>query len=357
MKLKHLGYNKKLEEYISTNQLEQFLMGRIVAEHKERYIVQTSEKTLNAEITGNLRFSAQSREDFPAVGDWVALISYDSDSAIIHKVLPRFSVLTRQAVGKFGEIQIIATNIDVAFIVQAVDRDFNLNRMERYLSLCNNSDIKPVILLSKTDLVDKTELEETIVQIQKRVKNIPVMSLSSETNDGYENFTQFFTPYKTYCFLGSSGVGKSTIVNRLAGSEVLKTNAISSSTQKGRHTTSHRELIVLPNKSIVIDTPGMREIGLTENPDGLELTYDEISELSKHCRFNDCTHTNEKGCAVIHAVEDGELSMDMLENYQKLVREQIHFSSSIKEKRQKSKEQGKMYKAILNEKKRNKFYD
>ncbi|MCG6187857.1 ribosome small subunit-dependent GTPase A [Maribellus maritimus] len=357
MNLKELGYTTRLQEYRRANQLEDFQLGRVIAEHKERYVVQTSEKTFNAEITGNLRFSAQGREDFPAVGDWVALLTYDADAAIIHKILPRFSMLTRQAVGKYGEIQIIAANIDVAFIVQAVDRDFNLNRMERYLSLCNHSDIQPVILLSKTDLADKMQLEETIIKIQKRVKNTPVLPLSSETKDGYEQLEQFFEPFKTYCFLGSSGVGKSTVVNHLAGSEVLKTSAISSSTQKGRHTTSHRELIVLPNKSIVIDTPGMREIGLTDNADGIELTYDEISELAKQCRFNDCSHTSEKGCAVLRAVEDEMISEAMLENYKKLLREQLHFSSSVKEKRQKSKERGKMIKAILNEKKRDKFYD
>lgn len=351
--MKELGFFGKITELIQPADWDGFKLARVVAEHKERYIVQSQEGTFHAEITGNLRFSAQSRSDFPAVGDWVKITMMDKDLAIILQVFPRTSVLERKAVGKFGEIQLIAANIDVAFIVQAVDRDFNMNRAERYLAVCRNAQIQPVLLLSKIDLIEEAALNQMLAQIQKRIKTIPVLTLSSETQNGYEQLTQVLEPYKTYCFLGSSGVGKSTIVNHLAGHEVLKTNTISFSTQKGRHTTSHRELLVLPNKSIVVDTPGMREIGLTDNTGGVELTYDEISKISKQCRFTDCSHTNEKDCAVLQAVEEGIISEEMLANYRKLVREQIRFSSSIKEKRQKSREQGKLYKAIMNEKKKN----
>ncbi len=351
--MKELGFFGKITELIQPQNWEGFELARVVAEHKERYIVHTKEGAFNAEITGNLRYSAQKRSDFPAVGDWVKITMMDKDSAIILKVFPRISVLERQAVGKFGETQLIAANIDVAFIVQAVDRDFNINRMERYITVCHNSKTEPVVLLTKIDLIDNSELKKMVAQIQRRIKNIPILSLSSETDTGYEELEKILQPYNTYCFLGSSGVGKSTIVNHLAGQEILKTSSISSSTFKGRHTTSHRELIVLPNKSIVIDTPGMREIGLTDSAAGIEQTYDQIAELSKQCRFNDCTHSNEAGCAILQAIDNGIISEDMLENYRKLLREQIHFSSSIKEKRQKSKEQGKLYKSIMNEKKRN----
>ena len=197
MKLEDLGYNDKLEKLRNENNLKDFEIGRVISEHKERYIVKTEKGELEAEITGNLRFSSKSREDFPAVGDWVALTTYDSDSAIIQIILPRFSIIKRQAVGHFGEIQIIATNIDFAFIIQAVDRDFNINRIERYLTICYSSNVVPLILLNKIDLIDEQRLNVLLESIKLRIKDVPIIAISNETQNGYETIRNTIEKGKT----------------------------------------------------------------------------------------------------------------------------------------------------------------
>ncbi|MEM8966141.1 MAG: ribosome small subunit-dependent GTPase A [Bacteroidota bacterium] len=355
MKLEQLGFTHRIRNLANLTSDDESEIGRVIVEHKERYIIQSVEGSFNAEITGNLRFSAQSRHDYPAVGDWVKIATVDAESAVILEILPRTSVLERQAVGQYGEAQIIATNIDHAFIVQAVGHDFNLKRLERYLTICHTAQIEPIVLLTKIDLAEKDAVSQLINQLHQRTKGIPVIAISSETGVGYEQLEEIMHPHQSYCFLGSSGVGKSSIVNRLNGQSILKTSTISDSTNKGRHTTSHRELLVLPNESIVIDTPGMREVGMTDQVPGLEQTYDEITELAQQCKFNNCDHTHEQGCAVIAAVNAGDISEEAYQNYLKLKREQQHFSSTVREKRQKSRAQGKLYKAIQNEKRKNKY--
>lgn len=317
MELEYLGYSSYLEKFRIENNLTGYDVGRVTKEHKERYVVRTDKNEYEAEITGNMRFSADSRSDFPAVGDWVALTVCDTDFAIIHKIYPRKSVLERQAVAKFGESQIIAANIDYAFITIAVDRDFNINRIERYLTLCNSAKVEPIVLLSKTDLIGETELDTLLSETKNRLKDIKIIPLSSETKSGYENLKEYLLKGKTYCFLGSSGVGKSTIINNLTGKDIMKTSSISENTNKGKHTTSHRELVVLENGSLLIDNPGMREIGIADTTGGLEITFDRIIQLSKNCKFTDCTHTVEKGCAVIQAVEDNVIEKGTYKNYLK----------------------------------------
>jgi len=344
MKMEDLGYNDNLEEFRIKEKLDNFEIGRVIAEHKERYIVKTNKAEFDAEITGNMRFSAKSREDFPAVGDWVAFTPYDSDFAIIHKIFPRFSVIKRQAVGQFGEIQIIAANIDYAFLVQAVDRDFNINRLERYLTICYASKVSPIILLSKTDLIDERKLSEIQESIKLRISDVPIIAISNESQNGYKLLKKTIEKAKTYCMLGSSGVGKSTLINNLSGRNIMRTDAISQSTNKGRHITSHRELIALENGGILVDNPGMREVGITDTTVGLETTFDQIISLSKNCKYKDCTHTYETGCSVLEAVEKGEIEKSSLDNYLRLEREKTHFESSVAERRKKDKDFGKMLK-------------
>jgi ribosome biogenesis GTPase len=353
MKLEDLGYTDILEKWRIDNNLDDFEIGRVVSEHKERYIVRTEGGESEAEITGNLRFSAKSREDFPAVGDWVALSFYDTDFSIIHKILPRVSVVSRQAVGQFGEIQIIATNIDYAFLVQAIDRDFNINRLERYLTICYSSKVSPVIVLTKIDLINEQKIAELIDAIKQRVKNVPVIAISNETQNGYETLKQFIERGKTYCLLGSSGVGKSSLLNNLSGSFVMKTDTISKNTNKGRHVTSHRELIVLENSGVLIDNPGMREVGITDSENGLEITFDIIIDLSRYCKFKDCTHTNEIGCAVLEAVEKGEIDNTTYRNYLRMEREKAHFEFTMMEKRKRDKEFGRFLKNYKKDIRRN----
>lgn len=344
MKLEDLGYNNRLEQFRVENNLQDFEIGRVTSEHKERYIVKTTAAEYDAEITGNMRFTAKGREDFPAVGDWVALTTYDSNLAIIHKIFPRSSTIKRQAVGHFGEIQLIATNVDNAFLVQAVDRDYNINRLERYLTICNASRINPIIVLSKIDLVDEAKLNEILSGIKARIKNIPLIAISNESPNGFKAIRKFIEKGKTYCMMGSSGVGKSTLLNNLAGKDVMKTDKISESINRGRHVTSYRELVVLENGGIIIDNPGMREVGIADSTSGLEATFDNIFSLSKNCKFKDCTHAHEVGCAVIAAVEKGEIDKDSYENYLKMEREKAHFETSLHEKKRKGKIFGKILK-------------
>jgi ribosome biogenesis GTPase len=344
IKLKDLGYNEQLEKYRIENDLGDFEMGRVITEHRERYKVITGNGEFEAEITGNLRYSAKSREDFPAVGDWVALTNYDSGFSVIHKVLPRFSMISRQAVGQTGEIQIIAANIDVAFLVQALDRDFIINRLERYLAICYSAGVQPVIVLTKTDLMDEPSKAVMIRQIQQRIHKIPVFAISNETQEGYEALKQTFEKGKTYCMLGSSGVGKSSLLNNLSGRNIMRTDAINQSNNKGRHITSHRELFVLENGGILIDNPGMREVGIVDTASGLETTFDQISGFSQHCRFKNCTHTREAGCAVLEAVEKGIIDKRSYDNFLKMEKEKVFFESSVAERRKKEKNFGKMMK-------------
>lgn len=342
MTLDDLGYNIELEEYRKAHNLDVFEVGRIISEHKERYVVKTASGEYDGEIIGNLRFTARDRSDFPAVGDWVAISEYGEDKALIHAVLPRKTIIERQAVGKQGEKQIIATNIDYGLIVQAVDRDFNINRIERYLTICNTSKVSPIIVLNKIDLISVDELSKLISQVQVRIKNVPILPISNETQQGLLKLKGYIEKGKTYCLLGSSGVGKSSLLNNLSGRELMETNTISASTNKGRHVTTHRELVILDNGGIVIDNPGMREVGIADSKEGLEVTFSEIVELSKECKFNDCTHTTEIGCAVLNAVESGTIDRSSYENFLKMEREKEHFESTVAERRKKDKDLGKM---------------
>ncbi|MCP5060888.1 MAG: ribosome small subunit-dependent GTPase A [Ignavibacteriae bacterium] len=355
MKLEDLGYNIDLENYRKDQGFDSFKVGRVISEHKERYIVKTTNKESEGEIVGNLRYSTNNRSDFPAVGDWVAISEYDDDKVLIYSVFPRKTILERQAVGKQGEKQIIATNIDFAFIVQAVDRDFNINRIERYLTICHTSNVKPIIILNKIDLIEEIELKKMVSNIEDRIKQVPIITMSNETLFGIEKLKGNIIKGKTYCLLGSSGVGKSTLLNNLSGKELMKTNTISSSTNRGRHVTTHRELLVLENGGILIDNPGMREIGIVDLVGGLEMTFETIVKLSEECKFNDCSHTTEIGCAVISAIESGNIDKSSFENYLKMGREKDHYESTIAERRKKDKSFGKMVKNVIKSKNLNKY--
>lgn len=344
MLLEDLGYTNELENYRKEQKLDSFGVGRVISEHKERYVIKTSEKEYDGEIIGNLRFTASNRSDFPAVGDWVAISEYDEDKVLIHSIFPRKTIIERQSVGKQGEKQIIAVNIDYAFIVQAVDRDFNINRIERYLTICNASKVIPVIILNKIDLVNETELTTMINSVKERINKVQIIAISNESHKGIDAVKEILEKGKTYCLLGSSGVGKSTLLNNLLGKQFMKTDAISESTNKGRHVTTFRELHILENGGIIIDNPGMREVGITDSGGGLEITFETIAKFSKKCKFIDCTHTSETGCAVLAAIETGEIDSLSYENYMKMEREKEHFESTVAEKRKKDKDFGKMVK-------------
>ncbi len=344
MNLEELGYNASLEGARTSLGLCSFAAGRVIAEHRERYWVATGGGEVEAEISGNLRFSAMHREDFPAVGDWVAISLYDNNFAIIHRVFPRYSVIRRKAAGSNSEVQVIAANIDVGFLCQAADRDFSINRLERYLTICHAAHIKPAVILGKIDLVAEDEVNLMISALRSRIIGVPVFPVSHKTQQGYEDLMSFVEKGKTYCLLGSSGVGKSTLINNLTGERKMKTGPVSSSTNKGMHVTSHRELFLLPQGALLVDNPGMREVGIADDSGGLETTFMRIEELARQCRFSDCSHSGEKGCAVLAAAERGEVDTASLRNYKKMQKEKLHFESSLAERHKKDKEFGKMVK-------------
>lgn len=351
--LEDLGYHLKLENFRKEQDLLSFGVGRVISEHRERYVVRTESDEFEAEVVGNLRFSAQSRSDFPVVGDWVAISEYGDNRVLIHAVYPRKTWIERQAVGKFGEKQLIAANIDYAFLVQAVDRDFNINRLERYLTLCHASGIRPIVLLTKIDLISEAELERIMDSAKLRISGVPILAISNESRMGYDELHRHMRKGYTYCVLGSSGAGKSTLANNLAGKAAMKTDAISRSTGKGKHVTSHRELVVLESGGLLIDNPGMREVGITDAKGGLETTFATIYALSSRCRFKDCTHVHEDGCAVIEAVEKGELDTSTYENYLKMEKEREHFESNVADRRKKDKEFGKLIKNYYKDQRKN----
>jgi len=344
MNLQDLGYHTEFEASRIEKGFNDFAIGRVFAEHKERYIVRTPEQELDAEIIGNLRFTAHSRADFPAVGDWVAISPFDEDRALIHGILSRQSIIERQAVNKSGEKQIIATNVDFALIVQAVDRDYSINRIERYLTICHKGKVEPIIILNKIDLIDENSLKDIIDQIKSRISGIPILAISNASLSGIEDLRQLIKKGKTYCMLGSSGVGKSTLLNTLLEQTHMKTNDISEHSNRGKHVTTHRELIILENGGLLIDNPGMREVGIADAAEGLEITFDQISQLARDCKFKDCTHTSETGCAVLEALERNDIDEASYDNYLRMVREKDHYESTEAEKRRKDKSLGKLIK-------------
>lgn len=350
MNLIKLGFSKKLERYCSDNSISLQKVGRVIAEHKGRYDVRTEEGEISSEVTGKILYEADDRSSFPCVGDWVVVKGFD-DKYKIESILPRSSALQRKAAGSQSINQIIASNIDYGLIVQALNRDFNVKRLERYVTICNDSEIRPIVLLSKYDLMDQVELEQSISLVKRRLGEIQVIYTSSETTSGFDELKNALQRGKTYCLLGSSGAGKSTIVNNLIGFERMKTGDIGSRTNKGRHTTTNRQLIVLSSGGIIIDNPGLREVGIGNASVGLETTFNDISEISRMCKFNDCKHVTEKGCAVLKAIDYGSVDHSSYNNYMRMQREIEHYQSSEAERRQKGKDLAKLVKDVKKSKK------
>ena len=340
LKLEDLGYGGFFESGRGADELP---VARVIAEYKEAYRVKNTDGEYLAKVTGKHMFHALSREDYPAVGDWVTMTDLGDQRAVIHRVLPRQTLIKRKSSGK-NEIQIIATNIDAAFAIESVDRDFNLNRLERYLAIIKDGGIAPVILLNKVDLISKDELASKISQIANRFGGIDLIVTSTLTCEGLDTLKASIAKGKTYCFLGSSGVGKSSLINELIGNDVIKTNAISLRAGRGRHTTTGREMYFLENGGIVIDNPGMREVGMTEVGDGINSLFDEINALAQTCKYVDCTHIHEPGCAVLAALGSGQLDDDQYRNYLNLKKEADYYEMTVLEKRQKDSEFGKFVK-------------
>ena len=340
--IEKLGFDKWFQEKIDTTKLNDFQIARVISVNKNSFVVSTGLKDIYAELTGKFLFNSDSSLDFPTVGDWVYTQLFDDDSlAIIHDIFPRKSLLKRKTSGKKVEYQLIAANIDNAIIMQSLDSNYNLRRLERYLVMINESNITPVIFLSKSDLNSADEIEKKKNDISKIIPDIKIIAFSNNIVADIENIKASLTPFHTYCLLGSSGVGKTTLLNNLIHQDLFKTQPIREKDGRGKHTTTRRELILLENGAIIVDNPGMRELGIISADSGLDETFNEISELSNQCRYSDCTHTVEQGCAILHAVEHGEISKERYNNYMKMYKESLYHEMSYLEKRQKDKKFGK----------------
>jgi ribosome biogenesis GTPase len=337
------GWNETLFQQKQASAFNGLEHGRVMVTHKTCYEVISEEGLFTCELTGNMLYGRETSE-YPCTGDWVIFQPVDSDKGIVVEMLPRRKALYRLKSGTVSEKQAIASHVDKAFIVQSLDEHFSVRRIERFMLQLVGEDIKPILVLTKTDLgYDKSRVTNELKHIELK---IPVFYTSNQQPESVDQLRAFIAPGETVVFTGMSGVGKSTLINALCGEEILKTAGISSSTGKGRHTTTRREMILLEGSGVLIDTPGVKLFGVTnDDTDALSEVFD-ISRFEGQCRFGDCQHLNEKGCAVIKAVEDGIVDRGVYESYLKLRKEAWHYTASVHEKRQYERSFSKMVKEV-----------
>ena len=301
------------------------IVGRITLQEKGMYRIRTVMGEQNALVSGKFQFDAQSSSDYPAVGDYVMVSCADPVTAIIHQVLPRKSLFVRKAAGTSKTEQAVAANIDTVFLCMSLNNDFNLRRLERYLAVAWESGADPVVVLTKADLC--ADLPQKQREVETIAMGVDILTTSAMEQEGYRQIMPYITEGRTVAFVGSSGVGKSTLINRLLGEERLATDGLRKD-DKGHHTTTHQELLFLPNGAMVIDTPGMRELGMWDTASGVEQTFTDIEALAARCRFRNCSHTSEPGCALRAALRSGELDSGRWQSYQKLKNENSYAADS-----------------------------
>lgn len=353
MQLDSLGYEAFFEDSRLKLGVGIERLARVIAEHRGAYEIASIDGEHRAMVSGKFMLNTTCREDYPAVGDWVVVRENAEDVKVIEGILPRYTFLRRKYSGK-NESQLIAANVGVAFIVGSMDRNYNINRFERYVVLARDGGVRPVIVLNKSDLIDEVELSARIERLSQRFVDIDILHTSAQNDNGLAGLLEYIQKGVTYCFLGSSGVGKSTLINKLLNQDLIKTKEMGAKTKKGRHTTTARQMYLMSNGGIIIDNPGSREVGVVDFDAGAKEVFVDIAELARHCKFKDCKHVNEKGCVVLDAVNSGHIDSAQYENYVKLQKENEHYGMSDYEKRQKGKKFGRLLKNAKEELKKHK---
>lgn len=346
MELAALGFDRWFEEQAAPLLQPGHTMARVTAVDRGAFLVRDQDGETYAELSGKFRFGVESAIDLPCVGDWVCVKRHASGGpAMIYRVVPRRTFLRRKCAGEQVDFQMIAANVDVAFVVQSCHFDFNLRRLDRYLVMAADGGAEPMILLTKSDLIAPEELERTLADIRQSGATAGILALSSVTGAGFDELRRVLVPGRTYCLLGSSGVGKTTIINHLIGHDTYDTQTVSG-TGEGTHTTARRQLIALEQGAMLIDTPGMRELGLLDAAGAVDQNFEDIRDLSASCRYANCSHTQEPGCAVLAAIENGELTQERYDSYVKLKKESEYHAMSYADKRKKDKAFGRLVKSV-----------
>lgn len=323
--LEALGWGPDFAEGLAAAGDRSLVPGRVAVERRKSLEVWTAIGPVSATVSGRLRHTAAGRGDLPVVGDWVGVLANGPGGGMaIHAVLPRRTAFRRKAAGNRVEEQVVASNVDTVFLVTGLDEDFNLRRIERYLTVAWDSGARPVVVLNKADLC--AELDARVADVERVAPGVDVVPVSAKRDGGVDPLAAYLERGRTVALLGSSGVGKSTISNRLIGDDVLKTNAVREHDGRGKHTTTHRAMFVLPSGALLIDTPGMRELQVWTSGSGLDAAFDDIAVLAAECRFSDCSHQREPGCAVALALEEGRLDQARFESYVALGREMRHIA-------------------------------
>ncbi len=340
--LKSLGYNEFFEKSRLELKASIDCLARVIAEHRGIYEIISLEGEGRATVAGKRMQTASSRDDYPAVGDWVVIKDVPDAVKVIEHILPRQTTLRKKYSGK-DEAQLMVANVDMVFIVESMDRDYNINRFERYVILAREGGVKPVIVLNKSDLLSEADLVLRVQELNSRFSDIDILHTSTVSDDGLDSIASYIRPSATYCFLGSSGVGKSSIINKLID-QTIETKTIGTKTGRGRHTTTARQMYFTKDGGIIIDNPGSREVGVVNFGNGADEVFLDIKKISRRCRYRNCNHINEQGCAVMDAIKSGDIELSQYENYLKLQKETEHYEMSVYDKRKKDKKFGKFIK-------------